>query len=48
MNYLQPDTIWRNFGLKSDVNFIYKLVFKGKFHCLISEKTYNIVKFLKD
>lgn len=35
MNYLQPDIIWRSFGVTSDTDFIDKFVLKGIFHSLV-------------
>lgn len=49
MNYLEPDNIWKNFGVKSDTDFIEKFVLKGKFHCLVPEiivEDYKLVERL--
>lgn len=49
MNYLQPDNIWKSFGVTSDTDFIEKFVLKGKFHCLVPEvivEDYKLVERL--
>lgn len=47
MNYLQPDNIWENFGIKSDTDFIKKFVLKGKFHSLVPEKIVEEYKLVE-
>lgn len=45
--YLQPDTIWEVFGIKSQEEFIYKFITKGKFHKNVPEiirKDYKLVE----
>lgn len=48
--YLQPDTIWEVFGIKSQEEFIHKFVTKGKFHKNVPEiirKDYKLVEQLQ-
>lgn len=47
MNYLQPDNIWKSFGVTSDTDFIDKFVLKGKFHCLVPKKIVEDYKLVE-
>lgn len=48
--YLQPDTIWKVFGIKSQEDFIHKFITKGKFHKNVPEiirKDFKLVEQLQ-